>query len=76
MIVSMPYLDPNSVDCNCAKSLKQEKMLRATTTDTSAMGAASELQRLSLSDKNEEDSSEEEEGQDQNVEEDFSDVCD
>lgn len=72
MIVSMPYLDPNSVDCNCAKSLKQEKMLRATTTDTSAMGAASELQRLSLSDKNEE----EEEGQDQNVEEDFSDVCD
>ena len=72
----MPYLDPNSVDCNCAKSLKQEKMLRATTTDTSAMGAASELQRLSLSDKNEEDSSEEEEGQDQNVEEDFSDVCD
>ena len=40
------------------------------------MGAASELQRLSLSDEKEEDSSEEEEGEDQNVEEDFSDVCD
>ena len=75
-IVSMPYLDPNRVDCNCAKSLKRGKILRATTTDTSATGAASELQILSLSDKNEEDSSEEEEEEDQNVEGDFSDVYD
>ena len=75
-IVSMPYLDPNRVDCNCAKSSKRGKVLRATTTDTSATGAASELERLSLSDKNEEDSSEEEEEEDQNVEGDFSDVYD
>ena len=77
-IVSMPYLDLNSVDCNCtcAKSSKRGKMLRVTTTDTSATGAATELQRLSLSDRNEEGSSEEEEEDDQNAEEDFFDVCD
>ena len=75
MLVSMPYLDPNSVDCNCTKSSKRGKILRSTTTDTSA--AASELQRLSLSDNNEEDSSEEEEEEEyQNVEEDFTDVYD
>ena len=73
-IVSMPYLDPNSMDCNCAKSLKRGKMLHSTTTHTSV--AASELQRLSLSDNNEEDSSEEEEEEYQNVEEDFTDVYD
>lgn len=74
MIVSMPYLNPNSVDCNCAKSSKRGKTLRSTTTTTSA--AASELQRLSLSDKNEEDSSEEEEEEDPSVEEDLTDVHD
>ena len=31
-LVSMPYLDPNSVDCNCAKSSKRGKILRSTRT--------------------------------------------
>lgn len=76
-IPSMPYLDLDSVDCNCAKSSSGGKTLRTTTKDTSATGAASRLQKLSLSDLNEEDSSEEEEEQKEEEEgedKDFSEV--
>ena len=41
-IYSMPYLDPNSVNCNSAKSSKQEKVLLSCATTT----ATSQLQRL------------------------------
>lgn len=54
-IYSMPYLDPNRVSCNCAKSSKQVKALLL-------CGAtpASQLQRLSLSHRNDDGGLEEE----------------
>ena len=52
----MPYLDPNRVNCNCAKSSKQEKVLLSCAATT----AASQLQRLSLSHINDYDGLEEE----------------
>ena len=48
----MPYLDPNGVSCNCAKSSKQEKVLLS-------CAAVSHLQRLSLSHINDHDGLEE-----------------
>ena len=69
----MPYLDTNRVNCNCAKSSKQRKVLFCAA--SSATAAASSLQRLSLSDlshRNEEDGSEKEgeEGED-DIDEEF-----
>lgn len=61
-IYSMPYLDLNRVNCNCAKSSKQGKVLLSCAA-TSATTAASRLQRLLLFDLshiNEEDGLEEE----------------
>ena len=55
-IYSMPYLDPNRVNCNCAKSSKQGKVLLSCAATT----AASQLQRLSLSHINDYEGLEEE----------------
>lgn len=71
-IYSMPYLDPNRVNCNCAKSSKRGKVLLSC--------ATSHLQRMLLSRVNEEDGLEEEaeqvEVQLQDVEEEFDLVSD
>ena len=57
-IYSMPYLEPNRVNCNCAKSSKQGKVLLSLSCAVTT--AASQLQRLSLSHVNVDDSLEEE----------------
>ena len=57
-IYSMPYLDSNRVNCNCAKSSKQEKVLLSLS--CAATTAASQLRRLSLSHVNDDDALEEE----------------
>lgn len=73
-IVSMPYLDLNSINCNCAKSSTDGRILLsscstpATTMATSATTAASHLQRLSLSDMNDENVTEDDDEKDEEEE--------
>ncbi|KAJ7365171.1 hypothetical protein OS493_007822 [Desmophyllum pertusum] len=66
-IDSMPYLDPNIVNCNCSKSSKQGKILLS-----SCAANIPDLQRLSLNINEEEEEEENEEEQD--VEDDLFDL--
>lgn len=60
-IASMRYLDPKNVNCNCASMSASHGKVLLSLCPTSAERATSSLQRLSLSDRNEEENSSEEE---------------
>lgn len=60
-ILSMPYLDLQRVKCNCCMSSHQGKVLLAFPTFKETQTATSSFQKLSLTDKSEEEDDTEEE---------------
>lgn len=60
-ILSMPYLDLQRVKCNCGMPSHQGKVLLAFPTSKETQTASPSLQKLSLTDKSEEEDDTEEE---------------